>query len=503
MSDPRYEPLVELASLLGQQSDYDEVLEVITQKAVELLRADSGVVMMINPQTRQTIKTVFKNANHADDRQQHRIQTYVSGWIIKHVQPFASQNLPEDNRFPKSMFKNTTPVAVLGAPLFAEGVLLGTLIVQHAQACGSALEGELEFLRTFAAVVAPFLRNVQRVQQYFAPPARTEALLQKYSNLGMYGRSAKFVKMLHTIEAAARCDVRVLLQGQSGTGKELIASAIHKFSSRNAAPFIAIDCGAIPANLVESELFGHTKGAFTGATSDRKGLIEEANCGTLFMDEIVNLPLDVQSKLMRFLQEGEVRPVGSNRARTMDVRIIAASSTNLHDLVEKHVFREDLYYRLFVYPINIPSLDERQEDIALLAHHFLQTFARQQNKALDGFHEELLDFMLHRHWAGNIRELENFIERLVALTPADHTQISHTILPDDLRREFEKTASARHDLQVSKSLAERLAEYESQIIRQTLVQCDWNQSLAARQLKISEQTIRYKMGKLNIFKPNL
>ncbi|MCA9740558.1 hypothetical protein KC734_03410, partial [candidate division KSB1 bacterium] len=129
--------------------------------------------------------------------------------------------------------------------------------------------------------------------------------------------------------------------------------------------------------------------------------------------------------------------------------------------------------------------------------------ARQQNKALDGFHEELLDFMLHRHWAGNIRELENFIERLVALTPADHTQISHTILPDDLRREFEKTASARHDLQVSKSLAERLAEYESQIIRQTLVQCDWNQSLAARQLKISEQTIRYKMGKLNIFKPNL
>lgn len=498
----KLEALIELATLLSRQNDYEEILRVVAGKAANLLNAEFAVIMMINPQTRETVKTIFKKNRQSENHGQHQVQTYISGWIIKNKQAFASENITIDNRFPKTMFKKTTPAAVLGAPLVAEGVLLGTLILLHDKPAKSLLKNDLDFLGKFAAVVTPFLRNVQKIQQYFEPPIREETLLQKYADLGLLGRSEKFVQMLHAIEAAARCDVRVLLEGQSGTGKELIARAIHKLSERNSAPFVAIDCGAIPENLVESELFGHVKGAFTGATSERKGLIEEASGGTFFMDEIANLPLDVQAKLMRVLQENEIRPVGSNKTRQVNVRIIAASSMPLNELIQGNKFREDLYYRLYVYPIKVPSLDERFEDIPLLANHFLKKIAAQQGKKAESFHEHILDFMQQRQWAGNIRELENLVERLVTLTPPESTIITHDFLPDELLKVFKKINASRHDRRVSKSLNETIAEYEHQVIRQALADNNWNQSRTARRLKISEQTLRYKMGKLGIVKRN-
>jgi DNA-binding NtrC family response regulator len=210
-----------------------------------------------------------------------------------------------------------------------------------------------------------------------------------------------WIEMLHAVEAAAKCDVRVLLDGKTGTGKELIARSIHNFSSRSDAPFVAIDCGAIPNNLIESELFGHKRGAFTGANTDRAGLFSEANHGTLFMDEINNLPFDMQSKLLRVLQEGEFRPVGSDKIVKTNVRIIAASSIPLKTMVDEKAFREDLFFRLHVYPIDIPDLKERQEDIPILANHFLSRYAKQQNKKTTHFHEEMTEFMKQQPWEGN------------------------------------------------------------------------------------------------------
>jgi DNA-binding NtrC family response regulator len=358
----------------------------------------------------------------------------------------------------------------------------------------------ISYLEGIAAIAAPFLRNVHKLKQFFKSPLPEAALIAKYERIGLIGKSQKFRELLHAIEAAARCDVRVLLEGQTGTGKELIARAIHTFGARSNAPFIAIDCGAIPQHLIESELFGHKKGAFTGANFERKGLIAEAHGGTLFMDEIENLPFDMQSKFMRVLQAGEVRPLGSNKTITVDVRIITASSTPLRKLVDSGDFREDLYYRLHVYPISIPDLNERGEDIVLLANHFLRFFSAQQHKKTASFQEIILDFIKQRPWPGNIRELENFVERLVTVTPPDALVIDPLNLSSDLKKELDQFQSGKKSQQGGNSLSERIKAFETQIIRQTLDECHWNQSEAARRLHISEGDIRYKIKKMKIKK---
>jgi len=498
----KLESLVELAAILAQQTDFQEILRVVAQKAASLLNAETAAIMMINPQTGQTVKTVLREGRDDAASKFHRAQTQVSGWMIKNQQPFASADLKADARFVQNLFEEIPVQSVLAAPLRLEGAILGTLLLFNLKTFDNEQPAtsnqQLSFLEKLAAIVAPFLRNVQKIQQYFVAPIPEETLRAKYEAVGLQGQSKKFIELLQAIEAAARCDVRVLLEGESGTGKELIARAIHQFSSRSDQPFVAIDCGAIPGNLIESELFGHVKGAFTGATTDRKGLLEAANGGALFMDEIANLPIDMQAKFMRVLQEGEIRPLGGNKTRQVDVRIITASSASLRKLVDNQKFREDLFYRLYVYPIYVPSLDEREEDIPRLATYFLKKFAKQQGKAVASFHDDLLEFLQHRHWAGNIRELENLVERLVTLAAPNMLILDGTILPADLGKEMKKFEASQLNTGAIKSLNESLAEYEEQVIRQALVANNWNIAQTSRALKIAEQTLRYKMGKLGI-----
>ncbi|KAA3610060.1 MAG: sigma-54-dependent Fis family transcriptional regulator [Calditrichaeota bacterium] len=494
----KLERIFELASILGQQNDYQEILRLVSQKTSSLLGAQNSILMMINPRTRQTVKTIFKEPAEGNQPEFNGLQTHISGWIIKNKQSFKSENIKTDNRFSKKLFKDNTFESVLGVPLLIENILFGTLLVFNIGGKANNLNLSLEYLEKLAVVVAPFLRNAQNVKEYFKSPIPQKTLLSKYEAVGMIGKSKNFVDLLKAIESAASCDVRVILEGQSGTGKEMVARAIHQFSGRVDQPFVAIDCGAIPENLIESELFGHVKGAFSGAVTDRRGLFEEANRGTLFMDEIANLPLDMQTKLMRVLQSGEIRPLGSNKPRITDVRIISASSKSLRKLVNEQQFREDLFYRLHVYPVQMPSLDERQVDIPILANHFLEKFAMQQNKKIELFHEEIYDFMQARHWAGNIRELENFVERLVALASQKEAIIKSSLLPDDLKKEMKEYVSIMPSHKFIRPLNESLSEYEKQLIHDALIANNWNQSKTARILKTSEQTLRYKMGKLGI-----
>ena len=493
----KLDSLIELSHVLSQMDNYDAILRTIIRKSVDFFAADDAHLELVNPTTQQTIKTVMHIRTH-DDPVHRKMRLLVSGWIFKNNHNCLIEQAQKHELFKKTSIAGKIDGSILGLPLRSENRLIGALILTRQKKFEHA---DLEFAEKLMAIIAPFFRDVTNLQKYFNADLPVDTLRAKYEKLGLYGKSKKFIDMLKAIDAVAHTNVRVLVEGESGTGKELVARAVHKLSRRNDKSFIAIDCGAIPPNLIESELFGHVRGAFTGANTDRKGLMEEAHLGTLFLDEIASLPIDVQAKLLRVLQEGEIKPVGSNKTRKVDVRIVAASSRSLQKLIEKNEFREDLFYRLYVYPVAVPSLAERSEDIPRLANHFLQKFALEQGKNISAVHPSILDFMKESPWNGNIRELENCLERLVTLTPVDAKEISPRFLPPDLQKQFKKLKTGKGDIP-TRNLNERLAELEEQMIRQALLDCDWNQSKAARTLGISEYTMRYKMSNLGIKKPS-
>ena len=495
------ESLFELAKILGQQNDFPEIVRLISSTATALFNAEVASIMMINPSTQETLKTIFKGGKEIAAAPYQYVQNVVVGWAMKHGRAFLSTNLQTDARFDTEAFAGEAVRAAMCVPFVSQSRAIGYLLVLSESSVTAFDETSLQLLENLAAIGTPFLSNVQRIQEYFNAPLPEVALRGQFEPLGLIGKSKSFIELLRAVEAASRCDVRVLLEGQSGTGKERVARAIHALSGRKKFPFVAIDCGAIPEHLIESELFGHARGAFTGANYERKGLIVEAHQGTLFMDEMANLPVEMQAKLLRVLQEGEVRPVGSNKSRSVDVRIIAAASVSLRKLVEQKSFREDLFYRLHVFPIYLPTLNERREDIPLLANHFLKRFAGEQKKQTASFQTALLNFMQQRQWPGNIRELENFVERLVTLAAPEMAGLNQKILPAEFQKEFKKTAPAAPVSPPRQSLQESVNALEAQLIQQALIENDWNQSQAARALGVSEYTIRYKMEKLEITKP--
>jgi transcriptional regulator with GAF, ATPase, and Fis domain len=497
----KYESLIELASVLGQQNEFDEILRIVTAHALSLFNANVASIVMINPRTDHTIKTIIRNGRNTEQQHHHFVQTNVIGWVNKNKQPFITNNLKGDNRFSKNLFKATLVKSLMCVPLYSEGIAIGYILVLNENENNIFNQQNLSLLNKFGAVIAPYLSNLQRISEYFEIPLSESVLFAKYENLGLIGKSKKFKEMLKAVEAAARCDVRVLLEGRSGTGKELIAKAIHKLSQRKNHPFIAVDCGAVPEQLMESEFFGHVKGAFTGASHDRTGLFEEANKGTLFLDEISNLPIDMQSKLLRVLQENEIRVIGSNQIVKVDVRVIAASSPPLRDLIDNKEFREDLYYRLHIYPIQVPTLNERREDIPLLANIFLNRFSKEQNKKIESFNLSVIKYLQNRHWEGNIRELENFIERLVTLTPDKKKTIDTKVIPKEYIEEYKRITTEVSLKPIMKPLHKSIENYEKELITQALADNNWNQSKAARTLKISERAMRYRMEKLGITKP--
>jgi two-component system response regulator GlrR len=257
----------------------------------------------------------------------------------------------------------------------------------------------------------------QALRQTSSQSSHEEDLSDRSWRAGIITQSGSMEELLKQAQRLANSDVSVLIQGASGTGKELLAQAIHKASTRNMHPFVAINCAAIPCNLLESELFGHKKGAFTGADRNRTGMIETANQGTLFLDEIGDMPLDFQAKLLRVLEQRNIRPVGSSQTVDVDVRIVSATHINLEQAVENKAFREDLYYRLNIVVLEIPSLDERREDIALLARHFLQRILENTTHCVaKSFSPEALQRMMAAPWPGNIRQLLNVVEQVAVLS---------------------------------------------------------------------------------------
>ncbi len=491
------ESLFDLASMLSEQTDFSEILRVISTKTVSIFGAEAASIVMINPRTQETLKTVIKEEKTLNKEDHQLVQTNIIGWSMKNNLPFLSNDLKNDTRFRAGLFSDTLVSSAMCVPLRYRGNNFGYIVVIITDKKQNYNDDSLKLLERISDIAAPHINNVQKIEEYFNVPLSDDSLFHKYWQLGLLGKSDSFKALLQSIESAARCDVRVVLEGQTGTGKELVAKAIHKVSGRSRNPFIAIDCGAIPENLMESELFGHVRGAFTGASRDRSGLIIEANKGTLFMDEINNLSIEMQSKLLRALQESEVRPVGSNKKINIDVRIISASSCSLSKEVEQKRFREDLFFRLMVYPIYIPTLEERKNDIPLLANSFLSKNAKEQNKKVKFFNKDILEYMKIKQWPGNIRELENFVERLVTFAPNSAEELEISSLPYELKRSIEEFHISKKERQ-TQPLMDSMRDYEKNILLNTLEENEWNQNKTARQLNILEQTLRAKMKKLGI-----
>jgi two-component system response regulator HydG len=302
----------------------------------------------------------------------------------------------------------------------------------------------------------------------------------------LIGKSPSMRKIYDLIERISDTSSNVLITGESGTGKELVAKAIHYNGTRKEGPFVAVNCAAIPENLLESELFGYKKGAFTDAKSDKKGLIFEANGGTLFLDEITEMPLPLQAKLLRVIEEREVRPLGDTNAYHIDVRCVSASNRDIESLIQQGEFREDLYYRLKVIDIELPPLRDRREDIPLLAQHFIKKFGHELKKNISGVSEVSLKYLLNYSWPGNVRELENVIQRAITLTR------HQTLLPEDLPN---TVMQEKEESLIEKGLRETYTvdELEREYIKRVLLEVGGNKSKAAEILGLDRKTLYRKL----------
>ena len=301
------------------------------------------------------------------------------------------------------------------------------------------------------------------------------------------------ISLLELLERTAAYKSTILVTGESGTGKEVIARAIHTQSPRRDAPFVVVNCGAIPENLFESELFGHVKGAFSGANRGQRGLFAEANKGSLFLDEIAEMPIGLQVKLLRAIQEEEIQPVGDNKTQTVDVRVIAATSRDLAVEIEEGRFREDLFYRLNVVRLEVPPLRERRQDVPLLVDHFLSRFRDNLGKNVRSVSDDVLEFLVNYRWPGNVRELENMIERAMILTDGETIDISALPTCVLVASRADTSSGAGLDEDEDFSLKRARQRFEAQLIRRALGRTGGNRTHAARLLEISHRALLYKL----------
>jgi DNA-binding NtrC family response regulator len=321
-----------------------------------------------------------------------------------------------------------------------------------------------------------------------------DSLRQRFHFRNIIGKSAPMQQIFDLITQVAPRRSTILIQGESGTGKELVAKAIHAASTRADAPFVAINCGNIPSELLESEIFGHVRGAYTGATSAKKGLFEVAEAGTFFLDEVTSISLEMQAKLLRVIQEREFRRLGGLENIKVDVRLIAATNTDLQEAVARGTFRDDLYYRLNVIVIKLPPLRERAEDIPLLADHFIRKYCDENERGLCALDPAATRILMDHSWPGNVRELENAIERAVVLCPGN--VITADFFPRNITAIRQETSDDH--LEESLPLKDRVGNFERTLIMAALEKTDWNQKKAADLLSVNPTTLSEKLKRLGI-----
>jgi len=497
-----YERLLGVLQGLGSSLEVEAILRQIIEAALSLCNAQQGSIMLFDPDSHAIAKTLIRQSEPDGPAQaglDHYLNSLLSGWALDHKAPQISGDLVATFGAKQIKAKYQSITSALSVPLEWRGEIIGVINLLALDTNHKFGERELRLMRILAVQAAQFIANAKLHEEVFAEADRLRKEIQdKYQFHGIIGHSPKMQAVFNLLERIMPTDGRVLLEGESGTGKERIARVLHYNGPRQNQPFVAVDCGAIPANLLESELFGYVKGAFTGATQDKKGLFEEANDGTLFLDEIANMPPEVQVKFLRVLQEGEFRPLGATQVRKVDVRIISAASGNLRAHVSDGKFRQDLFYRLNVVNVQLPPLRERKEDIVVLTDHFLAKMMERHRKPLKGFAPEVIADLEDYAWPGNVRELENVVERMVILAEPNVEYLTRDLLPTEIQ--LAAVLDNEMNSSPTDSLRNKRDEQEKKMLLETLIKNDWNQSATARDLGMHEKTIRYRMQKFGIKK---
>ena len=473
----------------------EEVLRFIQESARKLMEAESSSVILLDS-SGENLQIASSTGSKEKQVKGLRFPAHkgIAGWVISNGRPLIVSKVGGDSRFYAEIdqISGYRTDSICAAPMTFRGKIVGVIEVLNYPSPEGFSEDKLELFTTFADLAAIALKNaisfdnLNTSYRLLHEQMRTEGIYQS--------ENRKMEKVYEMCRQVAPLESTVLIQGESGTGKELLAELIHRMSSRKDKPLVKVNVAALPENLVESELFGHEKGAFTGAVSRKTGKFEQAESGTIFLDEIGELRPDTQVKLLRFLQEHTFERIGSTDVIKVDIRIIAATNRNLKQAIASGDFRTDLYYRLNVVPVQVPPLHERKEDIPLLVDFFIRKFNSELARKVEGISGEALALLISHSWPGNIRELENIIERIMVMRQ------SGVILPQDIPSEIVKkdttggiSASSPVD-----SPAPGMWALEKDLIEKTLQASSLNQSETARKLGITLNQLRYRIKKFKI-----
>ncbi|HTK80811.1 MAG TPA: sigma 54-interacting transcriptional regulator [Bacteroidota bacterium] len=481
---PRLESFIEISSAINSVLDLDRLLETIMDHAISAIGVERGI-LFLKTGSGTLSSYAARNIEKETLADAEGISRSIMSEVAASGKYFLSSNMLED---PKTASRPSVAAfkirSVLCVPLVRKDRVIGTIYLDSRKASKVFSPEDVTFLQTFANLAAIAIENAKlyEASKQEADYWKEEASQPRFENIVF--ASKKMEDCLKQVRSVARSNVSVLITGETGTGKELIARAVHNSSDRNNKKFIPINCSALPEHILEAELFGSKKGAYTGATQDSKGLFEEADGGTIFLDEIADMQSGLQAKLLRVLQEGEIRRVGDTQYKTVDVRVVSATNKNIQDEITAGTFRQDLYYRLCGIELHLPALKERREDILPLSEHFAVAFCRQQSIPLKTLSPEAAERLRSYDYPGNVRELQNILRKAILLS-------DQTILPNDI------DLPARSQ---SAPLAEDFDEASRQHIIRVLQKVDWNQSHAAEILGLNRTTLQAKMKKLKIKK---
>lgn len=478
--------LFEIALTVGKSLDLKTILDDVLEKIIAFMGVEAAVIFVINDETLEMIPVSFKNLSDETVRDLCENKVKVGECMCGNIaqcdkEVIIPQRASDDPRFTRESQKRAGIEFYAGFPLKSKGKVIGVLCVISFSPY-TIDEDLVDALRTATVPIGLAIENA-RLFENIKKDAETK--LEHCRFEGIIASSPKMLEILSMVRKVSDAPSSILIFGESGTGKELIARAIHFNSIKKNKPFLAVNCAAIPENLLESELFGYVKGAFTGAYTDKKGLFEAADGGTIFLDEVEAMNKNLQVKLLRVLQDKTFFKVGSSQPLTVDVRIIAATNQDLEAAVKAKDFREDLYYRLNVIKIELPPLKERLEDIPLLVRYFIQKFSKKIGKNIRRISDDALDILMDYSWPGNIRELENMIERAVVISETD--EIQKKDLPIDIATHY-------HDARKFWSID----SVEREHILKVLTIVRGNKSKAARLLGLDVTTLWRKLKNFDI-----